>query len=328
MMKQFPDLDIYRFRIRLKLSGELVTPRYKGSLLRGAFAWSFRNTVCVTKQPVCDSCMLKDNCSYFKIFETELPVSEIPYMKGIKKVPHPFVLIPPINEQLRWNTGEILEIELKLFGSSVQLLPYFVYVFKNIGKIGLGKDNTQYELINFTNIAGNGWEHEVLAPDGENLSLDYKAISISEVLNTDLTGENRIQLNFTTPLRIQEMGKVVRKRDEITPKKLLINISRRYLALAGLYGKDGFVEEFPLFNFENISIVENNLQYYDWGRYSNKQKVYLDMSGFTGTITLTGELDEIIPWLKIGSQINMGKNSAFGLGKFEVTESQSNEVTE
>jgi hypothetical protein len=82
---KYPDLDIYRFRIRLKLNGDLVTPRYKGSLLRGIFAWSFRNTVCVTKQPVCEGCMLKRECSYFKIFETELPVSHIIILTGNQK---------------------------------------------------------------------------------------------------------------------------------------------------------------------------------------------------------------------------------------------------
>jgi hypothetical protein len=324
---KYPNLDLYRFKIRLKLSDELVTPEYKGSLLRGAFAWSFRNTVCVTKLNTCESCSLRGNCSYFKIFETELPVTHIPYLKGIKKVPHPFVLVPPLNEITKYKAGDILEIELKLFGSAVQLLPYYVFVFKNIGKHGIGRENTKFEVERFTNIDYCGNESEIISSETGDINLNYKPITVDEMLQNIHSEAKEIKLNFLSPLRLQANGKEILKKDGITPKILTVNIVKRYLALAGLYGKESFVEEQPLFDFDLISIAENNLKFYDWGRYSNRQKTYLDLGGFTGSLTLSGEVSAILPYLYIGSFINMGKNSAFGLGKFEVTESQSHEVT-
>ncbi len=324
---KYPDLDIYRFRIRLKLNGDLVTPRYKGSLLRGIFAWSFRNTVCVTKQPVCEGCMLKQDCSYFKIFETELPVSHISYLRGIRKVPHPFVLNPPADDRLRISAGEILEIELVLFGSSVNLLPYYVYVFQNIGKTGLGFEKTGYTIEEFTNVHLDG-ESKILIPGSGDISLKFTPVKTSQIVENLPEKMEKITLDFVSPVRFQEEGKVIKQRDKITPKLVVLSTVRRYLALAGLFGPDGFVDGQPDFRFNDFHISENSLNYFEWGRYSNRQKTWLDMSGLTGSLTIEGNVGRILPWLLIGSQINIGKNTAFGLGKFDITKSQSHEVTE
>lgn len=314
-----PELDIYRFRIRLELLGELETPKYKGSLLRGAFAWSFRNTVCVTKMPVCDGCLLKENCSYFRIFETELSADHIPYLKGVRKVPHPFVLTPPIDRKTRYEAGEHFEIELKLFGSSVQLLPYYVYVFRHIGEHGIGKNKTRFKVLNFTAIPAEGEEVEVVSPDGKNVQTGLTPLHIpmSETLMTE--NVETMTLEFHTPVRLQDEGKVIVDKRKVTPPMLLNGMVRRYLALAGLYGTNGFMEMKPGFKFDLISISENDLEFYDWGRYSNRQKTFLDMSGLIGSVTITGAIADAIPWLVAGSFVNMGKNTAFGLGQYTVT---------
>lgn len=314
---KYPNLDIFKFRIGLKLESELVTPRYKGSLLRGAFAWSFRNTVCVTKLPVCDGCLLKQDCSYFKIFETELPVSHISYLKGIKKVPHPFVLEPPLDERLRIGAGEMLEMELKLFGSAVNLLPYYIFVFKNIGKTGIGFEKTKFSIEFFDNIHGEK-RNPIILPGGEEIKLEYDSVRISEITEPLPAEVKRITLDFKSPVRFQENGKVIRWREGITPRLVILNTVRRYLALAGLYGTDGFVEGQPDFHFDEVTIADNSLNFYDWGRYSNRQKTYLDMSGLTGRITFGGNISRILPWLVLGSHINTGKNTAYGLGSYSI----------
>jgi hypothetical protein len=73
------------------------------------------------------------------------------------------VLNPPADDRLRIAKGETLEIELVLFGSSVNLLPYYVYVFQNIGKTGLGFEKTGYTIEEFTNVHLDG-ESQILIP--------------------------------------------------------------------------------------------------------------------------------------------------------------------
>ncbi|GJQ31787.1 MAG: CRISPR-associated protein Cas6 [Ignavibacteriaceae bacterium] len=317
-MNKVPPLDIYRFEIVLELLGDLETPKYMGSLLRGAFAWSFRRTVCVTKQPVCDGCLLKGNCSYFRIFETELAADHIPYLKGVRKVPHPFVLTPPVDGKTHYKTGDRLRIELKLFGSSVQLLPYYVYVFQNIGENGIGKNNTRFKVAGFSSISDDGSKDEVLSSDGKNVKTALLPQRIPQPDEPDIRNTGSVTLDFITPVRLQGDGKVLLDGKKISPAVLLNGITRRYLALSGLYGGDGFSEIKPGFKFDLIRITENDLKIYDWGRYSNRQKTFLDMSGLTGSITLAGEIKEAIPWLLAGSFVNMGKNTAYGLGQYTI----------
>ena len=42
------------------------------------------------------------------------------------------------------------------------------------------------------------------------------------------------------------------------------------------------------------------------------------MEGFTGEVVYEGELNQFYPYLKAGEVIHIGKNTAFGLGKYKV----------
>jgi hypothetical protein len=66
-----PKFALYRLRLLLELGARRQTlPAYLGSTVRGIFAASFRQVVCVTRAPVCDGCLLLHRCPYPYIFET------------------------------------------------------------------------------------------------------------------------------------------------------------------------------------------------------------------------------------------------------------------
>ncbi|MBV6444759.1 MAG: hypothetical protein IFNCLDLE_01023 [Ignavibacteriaceae bacterium] len=261
--------------------------------------------------------MLKDTCAYFRIFETEISAGHIPYLKGVRKVPHPFVLTPPLNGKTLYEPGEKLKIQLRLFGSAVQLLQYYVFVFQQIGKRGFGRADTLFEVLEFNAVIGNEVV-PVITPDGKTMTADLPTLRVPAATEENFIGFQSVNLEFTTPVRIQEAGKVLLKKDNVTPAVILNGLYRRYLALAGLYGNGGFLDQKPDFPYEEIEVSSNSLAPFDWGRYSNRQKNYLDMSGLIGSISLSGNILPAIPWLLAGSRINMGKNTAYGLGQFRV----------
>ncbi len=115
---KIPILKISKFRFKLKVIDQLNVPEYKGSMIRGAFGATFRSVSCAINEKTCDNCILKSQCIYFKIFETELPNLNYQYLKGVKKVPHPFVLHPPLNDSKTYKIGEYFEIGLTLFGNN------------------------------------------------------------------------------------------------------------------------------------------------------------------------------------------------------------------
>jgi len=66
-----------------------------------------------------------------------------------------------------------------------------------------------------------------------------------------------------------------------------------------------------------VSIVESDLRWFDWQRYSLRQDKAMLMGGMTGSITYEGKIDEYMPLIDFCSKVHLGKQTAFGLGKIK-----------
>jgi len=44
----------------------------------------------------------------------------------------------------------------------------------------------------------------------------------------------------------------------------------------------------------------------------------MKLGGFVGNITFEGDLKEFLPFVKLGEYIHIGKQTSFGLGKYEI----------
>ncbi len=288
-------------------------PEYKGSMFRGAFGWSFRNAVCVTKQPSCGNCLLQQQCGYFKIFETELPQNDIWFLKGVRKIPHPFVLHPPLSKKQYYTKGELLKIGLTLFGSAINYLPFFVYTFKKMGELGISYNKNKFKLLNVTNNFGRDSEKVIYDNLTGILKNDSSPVSYSSIDKKD-----KIKINFITPFRIQALGKVIASPFKVSPELLIRALQNRYYSLAKLFGEPDEIE-YPLIdNSLDIEVEENKLLFYNWERYSSRQKTKMPFGGFIGSLTLKGNLESLMPLLAAGEKTNIGKNTVFGLGEYKI----------
>ncbi len=292
----------------------MTLPEYKGSLFRGVFGTAFRQTTCITKQPTCDNCIVKTNCPYFKVFETEIPENNAWFLAGIKKTPHPYVIHPPIETKTNYKAGDYITFGLTVFGKYINDLPFFVYSFILAGKIGISYKRSKYKLMFVDNICNNKFTRIYNDTLGQ-LSTTYSPVDIKATLSEDVN-YNNITLNFLTPLRIQEKG-LIRDKNLITKELLIRTIERRILIISNLFCNN-LVDDIKTPINNAISITNNNLYYYDWSRYSNRQKTKMEMGGFKGDITLTGDISKFYNLIKLGELTNIGKNTVFGLGKYEV----------
>ena len=126
----------YKFRCRLESNA--VLPHHKGSTFRGVFGRALKKVVCALKQQERDQCLLSRQCVYALVFETAkaIPVSPTPRLAA---PPHPFVIEPPITANSHFPAGPAFEFNLLLFGKVNHSLPYFIYAFEQMGKIGIGR---------------------------------------------------------------------------------------------------------------------------------------------------------------------------------------------
>jgi hypothetical protein len=126
------------YRLRCRFESEAHLPVYKGSTLRGVFGRALKRVVCALKRQECPTCLLRRECLYPLVFEPHLTVDD-PDDPPTAIPPHPFVIQPPLTEQTVYPRGSTFDFNLLLFGSVNSRLPYFVYAFDEIGKIGIGK---------------------------------------------------------------------------------------------------------------------------------------------------------------------------------------------
>jgi hypothetical protein len=313
-MTTLPNIQIYKFNFIIQCLDDTTLPEYKGSLLRGVFGTAFRQATCITKEKTCDNCIIKNNCSYFNVFETEIPDNDAWFLKGIKKTPHPYVIHPPLDSKQVYKKGELITFGVTIFGKYIKDFPFFVYAFILAGKIGISVRRSKFKLLFVDNITLTE-SIRIYNDDSGQLLSKYKAIDINE-FNSEQKEIRTLTLNFVTPLRIQELG-LFKDKNRITPELIIRTIERRIFLVSALFCENK-TEDYKIPINNSIKISNNNLYFYNWERFSNRQNTKMQMGGFKGTLTLTGNFTDFYPLIKLGSYTNIGKNSAFGLGQYEV----------
>ncbi len=307
-------LRVYRFEINLQFIDPAKLPIYKGSTFRGAFGITFRNAVCITKQPVCEGCMLKTNCSYFRVFETEMDLREVKYLTNVQKTPHPFIIDPPTDYKKDYKAGEILSLNLILFGDFADLLPYFVYTFIRMGQNGITTSRSRYKLLSVYSLDFENEKIKVYDHEREIVKTGFAPIELSPDFVEPVSNPEAIRLSFITPWRVQNEGNIVHDPAKVNISLLFKSLLIRLTTLGAAFGDKKL--KFREINTDEILINENNLKFYELQRYSNRQSRKIYISGFTGSLLLTGNVSQIYPWLRIGEFVNIGKNTVFGLGKY------------
>ncbi len=129
-----------KYQFLCHLENEALLPSYKGSTFRGVFGRALKKVVCALKRQPCRDCLLKGRCVYALVFETSLAV-QLPDGSKVSSPAHPYVIEPPLTTEKHFVQGSSFDFNLLLFGEVNKSLPYFIYAFDQMGKIGIGKKN-------------------------------------------------------------------------------------------------------------------------------------------------------------------------------------------
>jgi hypothetical protein len=108
---------------------------------------------------------------------------------------------------------------------------------------------------------------------------------------------------------------------QLLPVHLLAAISRRASLLLHLPGEMALGQNMStsMWMHEAGSLRDcKSLRWWDWTRYSARQKREMTLGGLLGHWTIEGDLKRWLPLLWIGQWLHAGKNSTFGLGGFEL----------
>ena len=311
-------LKFAKFRIQLEAIDTIHLPAYKGSSLRGALGYALKRVGCTCVAPKSISTDQIAGCVYHYLFEPVAPEGKRG-PRGIRHVPQPFILDPPLEEKTEYAPGESLTFEFLLIGKAVVCLPYFLVAIELMGIHGVGKGKGRCRV-------SGQW---ILNAAGEATPLDLKLISLDEDgrdlitpkeierLHPQPTTLNAVTLDFLTPTRLK-FGSHLCNSPEF--HVLYRNLSRR-LSLLSFYHCGGdwknSIDE-AIKRAESIRLVRHRLDWEDWRRYSNRQEREMYLGGFLGRLGFRGELSPFWPHLILGTHLHVGKGATFGLGRYHM----------
>lgn len=195
-MQFLSKLKVAKFKFIIQATQPLWLPEYKGSTFRGAFGVTFKRIVCVDNKQQCEQCLLKDKCVYYAVFESSNP-GTLPELDS-PKIPHPFVLEPPLEQQEQFPAGSQLTFYLILVGQAIAYLPYFIYTFDNMGKtggIGKGRREGQGRFLLQAVFDGFDEQNQVYNGQTQILKGDFNTLTAAE-LTTQLPNHPN---KFTIP---------------------------------------------------------------------------------------------------------------------------------
>lgn len=294
-----PNLILYKFLFNLEFLEDSLLPEYKGSTFRGALGWHLRKAV--------------DNLPevYQHIFETEGGENNPAVLKGVKNIPHPFILHPPLADKRIFKCGEVITVGITLIGYAHNFLQFFIEAFSSMGKSGITSKRHKFKLLNVINEDYQGAKLLVYESGSFKIKNNYQAITLNDILKNINYSNNKIKLIFETPLDDENINK-------ISPSLLVAAIERRYKILADLFCRSTTDIKKIFVPDQSVTITKLDLSDYTMHRNPSRNKGKQDFDGLIGSINIEGDLKSILPILYIGEKINIGKKTSFGWGQYKI----------
>ncbi len=318
----------------------MLRGRYLGSAWRGAFGHALRKTVCVTRLPTCDPCVLLRSCPYPFLFESRTPPGARK-LSRYPRTPGPYVLEPA--DRRSDSPADSLNLGVTLFGRANEQLPYVLHALEQAGRRGLTSKRVAMEL---QDVQAETATHDSGATDvgrgtrddagdrAETTGHDSGAID-RRGWTTVFTPEkgldafaavhpeappvpSRIRVRLLSPLRVRRREHLVGAAD-FDFHAFASGLLRRISLLTYFFGDMPLEVDFAslLNRAKSIPLANRELRWQAWTRYSSRQKTKLNMDGVVGGFELDGaELEAFWPCLWLGQWTHAGKGTSMGLGRY------------
>ncbi len=309
-------MQFVRLKVKALAIQDIHLPPYLGSTLRGAFGVALMRTCCVQRRQTCRSCRLRLDCVYSYIFDTPIE-DEAESKKRYSNAPHPFVFHLDLHNKQEIGAGEAFYFQITIFGRAIKHLPYIVLAFDRMGRFGIGRGRGRFKIECIKAINADGSRSEIIFKD-ENYSPPSLIMNLVDAEKHNcFMPDDSIEIELLTPLRLIRQGRLCKRADFST---FVRNLCLRLLNLQRFHGWNE--ADMPVAEMvaaaEKIRIVEDQTRWFDWQRFSNRQGRWMTLGGLVGRISFRGDLHPFLPLLVMGSWINLGKGTSFGLGRYRL----------
>jgi hypothetical protein len=318
-----PAFTLAHYRLTLEALESLELPPFKGSALRGGFGHTFKRLACAEPWPCGDRCQRGNACPYGYIFETA-PSENTEVLSTFQDAPRPFIIEPPDDQRTRIPSGERLTFGLALVGHAIRFLPYFLAVFRELGRTGLGRNRGQYHLLAMDAVSPYGDKTVSVYRDEDQIVRDVDAVVGSDAITAGASTlpTDQITLTFLTPARLKHRGRWVKHGPPFDA--LIKTLLGRISSLSYFHCGQRFETDFRglIDRAAEVRVARCETRWEDWSRFSGRQKQRVEMGGLVGRIIYEGDLSDYLPLLALGELVHVGKGTVFGNGQYRIAGSR------
>lgn len=269
-------------KISVLARDDFVPPFFIGSQIRGALGYALKSIVCVKNATPCESCEVAKSCVFFDFY-------------GAQNVYHNFAL------DFKLGTPRY-DFSIYLFGKAIEnagaILAALHKMLCEIGLESSGQKLRFKDIVIFVNDEFCFGGKDIKMP------LDFR-----QTFSTNGEFKQRVNLTLNTPLRIKKNNIFVRD-NSLEINDIFRSIYQRKLFILGK-AKDKMID------FHG-TITRKNLRYTELYRKSCA-KGQMNLGGLLGEICIDDLDKDSYELLKIGELIGIGKQCAFGLGRYKVS---------
>lgn len=304
---------VTHFRFTLSPKETIRLPRFnKGITLRGAFGSSFRSLVCVHRTLSCPECQVQPTCPYGYIFSPRVP-ENAERLRLNRDIPRPFVIKPPLEGRQVFEPGDNLSFDLVIVGRAVQLLPYFLVSFRNLGERGIGVGRGKFEISKVEALDAHGHAETVMTQGDPMVRVPERTVSLRDLPPAP---SGPIRVDFLTPVLLKKENQWARPAFGVLMRRLRDRIH----SLSYFYCGEALEMDFQSFGerADQIRTSFERLRWIEEIRYSKHRELKHTLKGWMGTARYEGEMEEFWPFLWLGQYVHVGKAAVFGQGWYRV----------
>ncbi len=304
-----PELPIAEYKFTYQVQESFTLPACSGTLWHGIFGRALKELVCVTHMDQCDACMFLYQCDYPYLFRGPRPPdSEI--MRNYSTIPLPHIFRFDTMSEQSLATDDHFTISMVLVGSANEKLAVIIRAMYAAGINGLGKKRSQCKLIDVSQI---GPQQQAIQLMDEGQITNNALPLIPDIPNTP----KQLQLKFLTPYK--PSGKT--KEPQLDIDRFIMAVVRRISLLQYFYTGKQLEADFRQLkeSSTSLSIINPELQWQSYQRYSASHGKTIDTSGWLGNCELNlDDNDCLWPYLYLGQYLGAGKNASMGFGRYSI----------
>lgn len=269
-------------------------------LVKSRFASAFRQANgCLGRD---GACRIGSECSCHAVFGQQL--ASDPYaLRRFQKPPLPFAF--RLSAERRKNPIDAAtELQLAIIGDAITHLDIFVKAVQLLSDCPT--DSGGWRLASLCASAADG--SRTLLPLGSRLE-GFSSLPLhffAELLAVNAPSPAKLRLDFHTPLRLMQGGSPLRQPSFSAVAGALF---RRISSLAYYYGSEELTHDFKWLaeRSRDVACTGSTLSRINRGG---------TLQGVEGTLSFRGDLAEFIPFIELGSRLNIGKGGAYGAGSY------------